>query len=217
MKIAVMQPYFAPYLGYFQLINTVDKFIFYDDVRFIKGGWINRNYITLNGKSHRFTIPVKRINLESKINEVEIDWNCRDMGKLKKTLVQRFNKNEIISSFINNIYSDKPNTISDLSIYSIREMSKILDINTEFKKSSDLEFERGKDKMNNLIKICNLENSNTYINPIGGTKLYNKEEFGKKGVELFFIDGMSSHSIIDVIDLNGIEWIKNKLDNFKLI
>ena len=69
MKIAIMQPYLFPYLGYFQLINAVDKFIVYDDVAFIKQGWINRNNILLDQKKHLFSVPVKGISSYAAINE----------------------------------------------------------------------------------------------------------------------------------------------------
>ncbi|MCK4814823.1 WbqC family protein, partial [bacterium] len=62
MKLAIMQPYFMPYIGYFQLINAVDKFVFLDDVTFIKQGWINRNRILLNDKEHLFSVPIKDIS-----------------------------------------------------------------------------------------------------------------------------------------------------------
>jgi hypothetical protein len=70
MKLAVMQPYLFPYIGYFQLINAVDKFVIYDDVNFIKQGWINRNTILVQEKRHLFTVPLINQSSFSKINEV---------------------------------------------------------------------------------------------------------------------------------------------------
>ena len=73
MKIAIMQPYFFPYLGYWQLISAVDRFIVFDDVNYIKKGWINRNRILLNGKDHLFTLPLKGASQNKLINEIEVD------------------------------------------------------------------------------------------------------------------------------------------------
>nr|WP_310590339.1 WbqC family protein [Dyadobacter sp. NIV53] len=72
MTIAIMQPYIFPYIGYFQLINAVDKFIIYDDVNFINKGWINRNNILVSGQAHLFTIPLKDASQNKLIHEVEL-------------------------------------------------------------------------------------------------------------------------------------------------
>jgi len=90
-----MQPYFAPYLGYFQLIKEVDTFVFYDDVNFIKGGWINRNYFTINEEVKRLTIPLKKSSSFKLIKDVEVDWESKEMTKLIKTFTQNFKKKPI--------------------------------------------------------------------------------------------------------------------------
>ena len=69
MKVAIMQPYFLPYIGYFQLINAVDVFVFYDDVNFIKGGWINRNNLLVNKGKYLFTIPLTEASSNNLISE----------------------------------------------------------------------------------------------------------------------------------------------------
>src|SRR5688572_18113469 len=73
MKLAIMQPYFFPYLGYFQLIYASDKFVFYDDVNYIKSGWINRNRLLLNGEAKYFTVPLSGASSYSKISRVGIN------------------------------------------------------------------------------------------------------------------------------------------------
>jgi hypothetical protein len=214
MSIAIMQPYFAPYLGYFQLINEVDTFIFYDDVNFIKGGWINRNYITINDKLSRFTIPLKKSSSFKKINETEVNWECKDMTKLIKTFNIVFKKNPISMGILNTIFYEKPKTISDMSIMSIELFSKELGIKTKFKKSSELNYEKQGDKLLNLIEICKKEKSNHYINPEGGQNLYKKEDFERYGVKLNFIKGINTPSIIDII---GDPDVKNKINNYTII
>ena len=72
MKVGIMQPYFFPYLGYWQLLSAVDKYVVYDDVAYIKGGWINRNNILLNGKSHLITLPLEQASSFKYINEIHI-------------------------------------------------------------------------------------------------------------------------------------------------
>lgn len=217
MKIAIMQPYFAPYLGYFQLINAVDKFIFYDDVNYIKGGWINKNLITLNGNDYKFTIPLKKSSSFKKINEIEVNWECRDMEKLQKTLYQRFSTDSPSREIIKKLFKPKPITIADLTITSIILISNYLGINTTFERSSNYTFERVDNKLLNLVSICNISEANTYINPIGGQELYSKEEFKQHNINLNFIKGTPSKSLLDLIDLKNKEYIINKLNNYKLI
>ena len=82
MNIGIMQPYFFPYVGYFQLINTVDQFVFYDDVDFIKNGWVNRNRILVNNEPKYITIPCSAISSFKKINQVEPILSERSRTKL---------------------------------------------------------------------------------------------------------------------------------------
>jgi hypothetical protein len=218
MKLSVMQPYFSPYLGYFQMINAVDKFVFYDDVNHIKNGWINRNKITINGKEHMFRIPLKNQSSFKKINETNIDWTDKGVDKLIKTFQQEYkNKNKELLECIIHLFSERPETISDLAINSIKLFCNYLEITTEMKKSSELDIDRSEDRVENLIKICNHEECEDYINPIGGSSLYDKEDFLNKGVNLYFIQGKPSLSIIDVCMNTDREEIIKELSNFKLI
>ena len=95
MKLAIMQPYFFPYIGYFQLINAVDKFVFYDDVNFIKGGWINRNRILVNGEIKFFTVPITGVSSFKKTKETRIkrdqffQWKKKCLKLLSRIMVKR--------------------------------------------------------------------------------------------------------------------------------
>lgn len=209
-----MQPYFAPYLGYFQLINEVDTFIFYDDVNYIKSGWVNRNYLNINGENKLFTIPLKGSSSFRKINEIEVDWDSREMKKLIKTFDQNIKKDSKSKKIIETIIESKPKKISDMCIQSIKLFSKELGIKTIFERSSLIDFDRQNDKVMNLINICEKMGAKNYINPEGGQKLYNKKEFIENGVKLNFIKGYPSVSIINMVD--DIE-INKKLNEYKLI
>lgn len=93
MKIAVMQPYLFPYIGYFQLLNAVDMFVVFDDVNFIKKGWINRNNILVNRQKYLFTVPLKDASQNKLIKEVQIaddGWQ----EKFLKTVAQSYKKAE---------------------------------------------------------------------------------------------------------------------------
>jgi hypothetical protein len=217
MKIAVMQPYFAPYMGYFQLINEVDKFVFLEDVNFIKGGWINRNVITLNNQPHRFSIPLKGASSFRKINEVEINWDCRNMGKLKKTLRQRFSKGSVARRIVDTVFAPRPRTISELAIASIRNISEHLGIETSFGSSSAYDVGRSKDSTTFLVDVCRLENADTFVNSIGGQHLYCKAKFADHAVELKFIEGQPSQSLLEVIDTKQRQVVIDDLRNVRLV
>ncbi len=214
MKIAIMQPYFAPYLGYFQLIEEADLFVFYDDVNFINRGWINRNFLNIQDRSHRFTIPLIKASQNKKINEVDVDWNCKKMAKLLKTFEHTFKNKPIASEIIESIILEKPKTIADMAIMSIELICSELGIKTQLKRSSQLEYTKVSDKALNLIEICKLYKATNYINAEGGQELYSKEEFSKYGVSLQFLKGLPSTSLLNIIDL---PITKNQLYNYECI
>jgi hypothetical protein len=214
MKIAIMQPYFMPYIGYYQLINEVDMFIFYDDVNFIKGGWINRNYITINNQPSRFTIPLKKISSFKKINETFVDWDSKHMNKFIKTFNLYLKDKPNSKKVMDEIFEIKPKTISEMSILSIELSCKYLGINTIFKKSSDLDFIRVKDKTLNLINICKNQNQSNYVNMIGGEHLYSKDLFNQQGIFLSFMSSSPSLSMIEFLDNPNI---KKKLNEYEII
>ncbi len=167
MKLAIMQPYLFPYIGYFQLINASDKFVFYDDVNFIKGGWINRNYILSNGEKQLFTLHLQGASSFKKINEIKIGGNS---AKILKFISQAYVKAPHFSNIIpiiENIFSgvSQKTTISDIAIRSIKEVCQYLNINKEMEISSHSYAKTALLKREErVIEICRLNNSHSYIN-----------------------------------------------------
>ncbi len=229
-----MQPYFMPYIGYFQLINTVDKFIFYDDVTFIKQGWINRNQILINNQASLFSIPLSNASSHVLIKDVLVTEKAYD--KWKKSFLnsilfsyKKAKNYEAISNLIHSILEQQPQTISELAIKSVIEVSRYLGIKTEFEISSEIYKNTYLSGQDRVLDICKSENALTYINPIGGVELYSKNVFLQNGVELFFIQSNKSIykqfsdefvpflSIIDVMMFNDVEEIQQQLKHFHLI
>jgi hypothetical protein len=235
MKIAIMQPYIFPYIGYFQLINAVDKFVFYDDVNYIKGGWINRNRIVVNGKENIFTIPLNDASSFRTIEETEINQKLYPKWERKflMTIQQTYHKAPFYKDtydLIYSIFSQKQSSISELAISSIKAVSNYLEISTVFDKSSTTySYTKGINKADRIIKICDLNNVITYINPIGGEELYQKDYFKENGVDLLFMKNkissypqfdnsfISGLSIIDVLMFNSKEEIKEMCTQYTLI
>lgn len=235
MKIAIMQPYFFPYIGYFQLVNAVDVFVLYDDVNFIKQGWINRNKILNAGSAMMFSIPLKNASSFKLINETEINNELYDKwrNKFMRTLEQAYGKapffNEIYKLICNILNSDNV-LISEIANNSIITVSNYLGLVTKFKLSSDSYSETNSmNKETRLIEIVKRNNANIYINPIGGAELYTKESFLKKDIELNFIKSkqivykqfdkqfLPWLSVIDVLMFNNIEEIKVILNQYELV
>lgn len=229
-----MQPYIFPYLGYFQLINAVDKFVFYDDVNFIKGGWISRNHILLNGNKNLFTIPLKGASSFQTINETLIHSELYFKWKKKflKSLEQSYKKApyfDIVYSMILKNIDIKHTSIADLCINNIEQVANYLELKTVFELSSEkYSNTKNMERTERLISICKLNNATTYINPIGGKKLYHKDIFKKKNINLFFIqnqlpvycqfnnDFIAGLSIIDVLMFNSKENVKKMLNQYTL-
>ena len=230
MKIGIMQPYFFPYIGYFQLIRAVDKFVFYDDVNFIKNGWINRNRILLNNQAVYITIQLKGASSFKPINCVEFTDN---RGKLKKTIEQAYKKAPHFDSVwpvINACLDYRTKYISELAIHSVEQVSIYLNLNTHFEKSS-LHYAGTKKlaREERLKEICRINNASQYINPIGGTELYKKDDFATIGGGISFIKSkdiryaqymnefLPGLSIIDVMMFNSVDGINSLLKNYELI
>lgn len=230
-KIAIMQPYIFPYLGYWQLINAVDEFVVYDDVNFIKGGWINRNNILLNNQKYMFTLPLLKGSSFSLIKDI----NVTDNIKVKQKLLRMFEMAYKKAPYYNDVYPIiektilKDSSISDVVYESIVMITKYLDIKTKILISSNVKKNcelTAQDKVIDIVK--NLQGS-TYINAIGGQELYSKEEFRRCGIDLKFIkmndtiykqfdsEFVPNLSIIDVMMFNSVEQTQELLNKYELI
>ena len=233
MKLAVMQPYLFPYLGYFQLINAVDKIVIYDNIEYTRKGWINRNRILLDGKDKFFTIPVKKDSDFLNIRERYLADNSEI--KIRKILAQISNSYRK-APFFKEIYpvlerlflSGKKN-LFDYVFNTISEICTLLELKTELIISSELKMDHDLKAEQKVLEINRILNSDIYINPIGGTELYDKENFKNKGVELLFIKSKpilydqsdneftECLSIIDVLMFNDLNKVKSFLNEFELV
>lgn len=226
-----MQPYFFPYIGYFQLINAVDKFILYDDVNYIKKGWINRNRILLNNKEYLFTVPLLKASQNKFINEIEISQDVKWKSKLIKTVETSYRGAPAFDNvfpLINDIIENKEINLSGYIFYSLKKMCSYFDIKTQIVKTSKIyaaENLKGQDK---IIKICIAENAGCYVNPIGGTEIYEQRKFNEKHLLLYFLKSgeiiykqfknifIPWLSIIDVMMFNEQKVISEFLNKYTL-
>lgn len=232
MKIAIMQPYFFPYLGYWQLINAVDKFVLLDDVNYIMRGFINRNSILVNGGTHKFSISIDKPSQNKLINETILLFPTKERHNFLKTIEMAYKKAPFFSDTYpvieESVMFDDTNLLSFLK-HSICITKDHLGIDSEILVSSEIKKDNSKKAQNRIIEINKIIGSNTYINPIGGQQLYKKEDFKNNGIELYFMEMQSIEyrqfqntfvpnlSIIDVLMFNSINEIKDMLLKYRLV
>jgi hypothetical protein len=225
MRLAIMQPYFFPYIGYFQLIAAVDQFIVYDNIKYTKKGWINRNRMLQNGKDVMFSLPLK--NDSDSLNVCE------------RVLAVEFNRDKLLNQFKGS-YRHAPYFVQTLSLieqivrhqdanlfrflhHSIVKTCEHLCITTEIRISSGIAIDHDLKNQDKVLALCAALGASTYVNAIGGRELYSTETFRERGVELKFIQSKPFEypqfgdefvpwlSIIDVMMFNSVETIKESL------
>jgi len=232
MTIAIMQPYFLPYIGYFQLLNAVDKFVLYDDVNFINRGWINRNNMLIGGKSHLFTLPLANASQNRLIYDVQLVEDVSGRKKLLKTIQQAYQKAPYFQAVFplleEIVYLDTQN-IAELIYKSLLKLAEYLEIRTEIVRSSRVYGNSDLKGQDRILDICKKEGATQYINPIGGQELYDKSQFEQKGIRLNFIKSLLRPypqfknafvpwlSILDVLMFNDMDRTRELLQDFELV
>ena len=196
MKIAIMQPYYYPYIGYFELINNVDKFVFLNNVQYIRRGWINRNRIKWNETWKYLTVPIAKCSRDTLIQDVKIsneDWLKDHLDSL---IYSYNNPNHKSFKYLASINTQ---SLCDLLMLTIKHTAKLLGIKTEFLDSRD--FPSNNKKQYLLIDICKHLNANTYINAAGGVDIYDKIDFENEGINLEFMPSTKHDNKLSILDL----------------
>lgn len=232
MKIGIMQPYFVPYIGFWQLLNAVDQYVIYDDVNFIKGGWINRNRILVQGKPQYFNIQMEGASPFKKINEINVNSSVVWREKAMKTVDLAYRKAPYFNTvypLIEKIIFCGENNLAQFVTNSIRCICDYLDITTRLIISSEFEQDRALRGQDRVLDICSRLQATEYYNAIGGRELYSKDAFAQNGIELHFLktndimyqqfenDFIPYLSIIDVMMFNSKEQLNAMLQMYSLI
>lgn len=230
-SVGIMQAYFMPYIGYFQLINAVDEFVIYDNIQYTKKGWINRNRI-LHGDSAKYiTLPLKKDSDFLNINERYLadSFEPDKMMRQIETVYHKAPYYDEIIEWLENIICFENINLFQYIYHSVKEVCNYLDISTPIIISSEIQHDcslKGQDK---VIAICKKRSCDRYINAIGGTQLYSSDSFEKEGMELRFIQAMLREypqfkspfipalSIIDVLMFNSRLQTKQMLLDYQLI
>lgn len=228
MKLAVMQPYLFPYIGYFQLISASDLFLIYDDVAYIKQGYINRNSILSSNGATRFTVPVPGASSNKLISELAFS---RDVAKVLKMIEQSYSKSpyfESVFPIIRETLELEDRSIASVCQKSFEEIFSYLGKEKQFKKTSELEYDRSAAARDRLIALCHQFGADCYINAPGGRKLYTKSGFAEKGIDLKFIDSLplkysqgvteyfSNLSIVDILMNCSPDLVIENMERYEL-
>lgn len=229
MKLAIMQPYLFPYLGYFQLVHAVDTFVIYDDVNYIKGGWINRNYIYSKSGPQLLTLETIGASQNKLIKEVGVGKN---QEKILKTLSHTYTKAPMFDAvypMLAEVLMYQADNLADYIGNSLKCISSYLGIERNWLQSSALEKDeqvRGQDK---ILTICEVLHASQYINMPGGRSLYDRERFRERGINLSFIEPRNVRysqfddefipnlSIVDVMMFNDVESCSVLLREYDLV
>ena len=229
MKLGIMQPYFMPYIGYWQLMAAVDTYVVYDDVNYIKGGWVSRNNILLNGQKHMFTITLNGASPNKLFNEITIKDDFKKFSRLIESAYRKAPYYTEVSALLDKIYNYEDKSLGAFILHSFQVVLDYLEIDTKLVLSSTIEKDndlRGKDKVKH---ICQLLGADTYYNAIGGQELYDKNDFKADGIDLHFVktelspypqlnnEFVPGLSMIDVLMFNNPIKVKQLLTNYKLI
>lgn len=231
IKLGIMQPYFMPYIGYWQLMNLVDKYVIYDDVNFINRGWINRNRILLNGEPHYLNIQMIGASQNRLINEISVNNNDKVLKKNLRMVESAYSKAPYFKEayhIIEKILKCDKSNLAEYIFDSIKVICDYLDIKTELIISSRIDKDNNLKGQDKIVEICKILNAKEYYNAIGGKELYDYESFKKNGIELKFLktndirykqfnnEFQSNLSILDVMMFNDKDSIKGLLKQYEL-
>ncbi len=226
-----MQPYFLPYIGYWQLIAEADVFIVYDNIQYTKKGWINRNRFLLNGEPAVFTVPLKKDSDSKDVRERSLASDFQ-RGSLVNQLKGAYGKAPFFSQvlpLVESIIRCEEQNLFTYILSSIRAIAGYLGVTTPIVISSTVAIDHALRKEDKVIALCKASGATEYVNPIGGLELYANESFAGEGIALKFIKALPiayaqftepfvpSLSIVDVLMFNNLATIRGMLGAFTLL
>lgn len=225
-----MQPYFLPYIGYFQLIQAVDLFIVYDNIKYTKKGWINRNRMLLNGADTTFSLPLKKDSdyLNVVQRELSPGFDRQKFLNQLKGAYSRASQFNAVWPLVERIVKYENNNLFHYIHNSIIEVCQYLDIKARICLSSEISIDHELKSQDKVIALCKAVQASIYINASGGIDLYSNEVFNEAELQLGFINPLPFKyeqlgnefipwlSIIDVLMFNHIDSIKRQLNQYEL-
>lgn len=231
MTLGIMQPYFLPYIGYWQLLAAVDRFVVYDNIEYTKKGWINRNRFLRNGADAPFTLPLKK---GSDFLDVKDRWLADnfDPATLLNPFREAYRKApqfESVFPLVESIVMAAPRNLFQYLLHSLTVTANYLEITTPIVVSSTVPIPHDLKAGDKVLAMCGALGADRYINTSGGRALYSAETFAAAGVELKFIQAkpvvypqfgqafVPGLSILDVMMFNSRDAIRRMLGEYDLV
>lgn len=230
--IAIMQPYLLPYIGYFQLLTAVEKFVVLDDVNYINRGWVNRNQLLLNGEAHIFTVPLRGASQNRLICDIALDYEQNWREKLMRTIRQAYVKAPCyaqVSALLEGIIFYPSERLDEFLLNNLRVIISYLSLEVEIVATSRAYENAHLKGQERILDICRQERAEAYINSIGGKSLYDPAQFLSQGIQLYFLrtrpvfypqgklDFVPWLSILDVLMFNDPSAVRRLLTEIDLI
>lgn len=217
-----MQPYFFPYIGYFQLIAAADLFVVYDNIKYTKRGWINRNRLLQDGEATLFSLPLKADSDFCDVRERELAAHFSP-DKLLDRIEGAYRRAPHFAEtlpLIEQVVRYEDRNLFGFIHHSISRTCEHLEITTEIRVSSTIGIDHGLKSQDKVLALCGAISADTYINPVGGTELYSGDAFAEHGIALKFLqpgpirypqfggEFVPWLSIVDVLMFNPLDTIK---------
>jgi WbqC-like protein family len=190
MRLAIIQPYFVPYIGYFQLMSAVDKIVLLDDVNFIKSGWINRNRIAVNGHAHWLTLPLAKASQNRLINEIDIVDDDLWRRKAMRTIRLSYRSAPFVEQvlpLVSRLLQEATGSLSAFLSWQLEQVAEFIGIETRIQPASAVYPKSGRGGQDRILDICNQEGATSYVNLPGGRDLYDASVFASGGIDLLFL------------------------------
>jgi len=227
LKLAIMQPYFLPYIGYFQLIGAVDVFVVYDQIKYTKKGWINRNRLLRNGADATFSLPLRSESdsLDVVDRHLAADFDRRNLLNQFRGTYARAPHFDECFALLERIVGCEDNNLFRYLQHSITEACTHLGLSTDIRVSSSIDTDpqcKGQDR---VLALCHALGADTYVNPSGGAELYSREAFANQGIDLHFLRALPFEyvqfgkpfvpwlSIVDVLMFNPLDMVRERIAN----
>lgn len=185
-RVAVLQPYLFPYLGTFQLARQVDRFVCFDDVAFIKKGYIHRNAVLLDGAAHAFTAPVKNASQNRTIAEHDYVGEWQPLLALLQRAYAKAPQFEPVFDFVQRVLLHADENVARKNARSMAAVFAYLGLPFEHGFSSAHALPAELRASARVRAVCRAEGATTYINPTGGRALYDAADFERDGMALRF-------------------------------
>lgn len=233
MKLGIMQPYFLPYIGYFQLLRAVDQFVIYDNIQFTKKGWIRHNKILVGGKETKFSIPIKSGSDYLHIVERQLADNFdKESKKILRRIEASYKKAPYykdVMPLVVRCFQYTSNNLFDFIYQSLQALKERLGLETELIVSSAVDIDHRLKSQDKVLALSKKLGADLYVNPIGGVDLYSPAAFHQEGIELRFLrpkwieyrqfdhEFVPYLSIVDIMMFNPMEKIHEFLCQYELI